>query len=141
LKAATVNVAVNGFRRTGLFLYNRHIFHESEFLQEYQYISGCEETEHALPGPSRIVQPPVAILTSPDSEETSSRLVMPSDISGIPDIRKTTAHNTSERRGSSRCGAAVLLTSSPYKNQLTEDWKIMRRRTRRKRATIKRKVV
>jgi hypothetical protein len=46
---------------------------------------------------------------------------MPSDICRIPDIRKTMAHNTSERRGSSRCGAAVLLTSSPYKNKLTED--------------------
>jgi hypothetical protein len=28
---------------------------------------------------------------------------------------------SAERRGSSRCGAAVLLTSSPYKNKLTED--------------------
>jgi hypothetical protein len=69
LKAATVNVAVNGFRRTGLFLYNRHIFHESEFLQEIGNLNGCEETEHALPGPSCIVQPPASIITSPDSEE------------------------------------------------------------------------
>jgi hypothetical protein len=121
LKAATVGVAVNGLRRTGLFPYNRHIFHESEFLQVYKNISGCEETEHALPGPSCIVQSPVASVTSPDSEETSSRIVMPSDISHIPDIRKPTAHNISERRVSSRCGAAVLLTSSSYKNQLPED--------------------
>jgi hypothetical protein len=46
---------------------------------------------------------------------------MSPDISPITDIRKTTARNTSERRGSSRCGAAVLLTSSPYKNKFTED--------------------
>jgi hypothetical protein len=32
-KAATVAVAVNGFRRTGLFPCNRHIFDETEFLQ------------------------------------------------------------------------------------------------------------
>jgi hypothetical protein len=57
LKGVTVGVAVNGFRRTGLFPYNRHIFHE------YQNMSGCEETEHALPGPSDIVQPPVASVT------------------------------------------------------------------------------
>jgi hypothetical protein len=36
-------------------------------------------------------------------------------------MRKTTAHNISERRGSSRCGAAVLITSSSCKNKLTED--------------------
>lgn len=33
LKATTVGVAANGFRKAGLFPYNRHIFHESEFLQ------------------------------------------------------------------------------------------------------------
>jgi hypothetical protein len=74
LKAATVCVAVNGFRRTGFFLYNRHIFHESKFLQEIQNLSGCEETEHALPGPSGIVQSPASVVRSPDSEETPSSL-------------------------------------------------------------------
>jgi hypothetical protein len=52
LNAATVGVVVNVFRRTGLFPYNRHIFHESEFVQEIQNLSGCEETEHVLPGPA-----------------------------------------------------------------------------------------
>jgi hypothetical protein len=137
LKAATVGVAVNGFIRTGLFPYNRHIFHESEFLHEYQNKRCCEETEHALPGPSSIVQPPVASITGPDSEETSSRFVMPSDISRTPDIRKTMAHNISERRGSSRCGAAVLLTSSPYKDKLTEDLEKNAAKDKKKRATIK----
>jgi hypothetical protein len=89
--------------------------------EDIQNLRGCEETEHALPRPSGKVQPSASVVTGPNSEETLSRLVMPSDICRIPDIRKTTAHNTSERRGSSQCGAAVLLTSSPHKNKLTED--------------------
>jgi hypothetical protein len=105
-----------------LFPDNSHIFHESEFLQEIQNLIGCEETEHTLPGPSGLVQPPAPIVTSPNSEEASFKIVMPSDISPIPNISKTTAHNTSERSGPSRRDAAVLLTSSPYKNKLTEDF-------------------
>jgi hypothetical protein len=75
LKAAAVGVTVNGFRRTGLFQYNRYIFHKSEFMQEIQNPSGCEETKHALPGPSGTVQTPASSITSPSSEETSYKSV------------------------------------------------------------------
>jgi hypothetical protein len=68
LKAATADVVVNGFRRTSLF-------RESEFVQEIQNPSGCEETEHVLPGPSGIVQPPASGVISPSSEEASSKPV------------------------------------------------------------------
>jgi hypothetical protein len=104
-----------------LYPYNKHIFHESEFLQEIRNLSVCEETDHPLPASSGIVQPPASSVTSQNSEEASSKLVTPSDISHILDTRKTEADNASERRGSSRCGAAVLLTGSPCKNKLTED--------------------
>jgi hypothetical protein len=44
-------------------------------------------------------------------KETSSKLVMPSDISPIPDIRKTAAHMN-----------VVLPPCSPYENKLSEDF-------------------
>jgi hypothetical protein len=88
LKAAPVDVAVNGFRGTGLFPYNGNIFHESEFLQEIHNLIGCEETEYPLLAPSGIVQPPASSVMCSNSEET--------DLSPVPDIRKTTSRNISE---------------------------------------------
>jgi hypothetical protein len=71
LKAATVDVPVSGYRRTGLFPYNGYIFKKKiVFLQETQSLSGCEETEQTLPGHSGAVHLPASNVTSPNSEET-----------------------------------------------------------------------
>jgi hypothetical protein len=62
---------------------------------------------------------------------------MPSDISPNPDIHKATAHSTSGKRRSSRCGAAALITISPYKKKLTED---LEKKVAREGATRRRKL-
>jgi hypothetical protein len=58
LKSATAVIATNGFRKTGLFPSNRHIFDEHDFLGESQRnITSCL-LENPVPCTSSSEEPP-----------------------------------------------------------------------------------
>ncbi|KAJ4435306.1 hypothetical protein ANN_17916 [Periplaneta americana] len=128
-KAATVAVATNGFRKTGLYPCNRHIFSDFEFQEASP--NNHEASDHSpealpnrlhdantsqpRPGPSGINEPK----TPPKPvEKQTTPFVTPVDISPVPTIQQK---NPTDRGRKS--GSAALLTSSPYKNQLADDVK------------------
>jgi hypothetical protein len=129
LKSATAAIAANGFRKTGLFPCNRQIFDEHDFLEETQRnIRSCL-LDNPVPCTSSSEEPPntsstnpqtVTSTVTPSASQNTAVVVLPSDISPVPDIcsRK---HEEPKIRHPSRKGSAAVLTSSPYKNKLQED--------------------
>ncbi|KAJ4429765.1 hypothetical protein ANN_21969, partial [Periplaneta americana] len=117
-KAATVAVATNGFRKTGLYPCNRHIFSDFEFQEASP--NNHEASDHSpealpnrlhdantsqpRPGPSGINEPK----TPPKPvEKQTTPFVTPVDISPVPTIQQK---NPTGR-------------GPPYKNQLADDVK------------------
>lgn len=94
-KSATATIATNGFRKTGLFPCNRYIFDEHDFLEEAQRnITSCL-LETPVPCTSSSEEPPNTSSTNPQTvtstvttsaSQNTSVVVLPSDISPVPDI-------------------------------------------------------
>jgi hypothetical protein len=93
-RSATIEVAVNGFRNTGIFPFQPNVFREQDFATKITYV----DSSLGVP------------------EQNSTSFAMPSDITPIPDFqRPSTSGNTTSRKGS-----ACLVTGSPHKRQLLE---------------------
>ena len=96
VRAATVEVAVNGFRKTGIFPFNPNLFRENDFLEN-------PVNDDNLNGPSG-----------------TTEFVRPSDVSPIPDIQKPSTSGTSNNATPSRKSSACLITGSPHKRKLLD---------------------
>jgi hypothetical protein len=101
---------------TGLITSNSNIYDKSEFLQEAQILYWSEELDLTLDSSSGIVQPPVSSLTLQNTEDISSKLALPFDVSPLPDIHEN-VRSISVKRRPSQCGSTIVVTSFPYENK------------------------
>ncbi|XP_067642531.1 uncharacterized protein [Eurosta solidaginis] len=109
MRVQSGEIAINGFRTTGIFPLNRHIFRDDEFL------AADEEEPHSPPrNCESACEAPEEILNNESTveSETASRVITPMEISPVP-IKKTKRSNRGRPAGKS-----TLLTSSPYKKSL-----------------------
>ena len=97
-RAATVETAVNGFKKCGIYPFNRNVFRDSDFtIQEDE--NGSSADSPTSKSPASVDQP------------STSGLVSPADISPPPVMRRRNISN-------GRSGKATLITGSPYKKEL-----------------------
>lgn len=121
LKTQTGEIAVNGFRVTGIYPLNRTIFTEAEFI-EHRRTSGEQQTPVRDPDDGQMLQNP------PRTEPIGHKnYVIPHDISPVPALKKTTSN-----RGRKTTSAAVI-TGSPYKSAI----EVSRERIKQKEASGK----
>lgn len=114
LRAATMLVAVNGFRKTGIWPVNPNVFRDYEYLaSETTDISLEEVRSPPTPSPSPLtnIQPPV---TPPPGTSSSFQMKSPADILPTPKAKL-------QKRISRKRGKAALITNSPYKNDLEQN--------------------
>ena len=100
-RAATMEISVNSFRKTGLFPLNSQIFRDYDFSIHVENGNTAEELPTS-PGSGRteVVQP----IAGPSHVPVS-----PSDIRALPTVTA---------KSSNRSGRACVITSSPYKSNL-----------------------
>ncbi|XP_061714528.1 uncharacterized protein LOC133523039 [Cydia pomonella] len=164
-KAATIQNAVSGYAKTGIFPTNRNVFSETDFAaaettninEELASSLPVEDTTPSLsadlpvnvtPEPSNsssivtdktthqklilstptlaspisstsaanvVGVPPSTPSTPPAQKRDDIGIISPSDIMPVPKIKTITKRATDRRRGKT-----VILTSSPYKNELMD---------------------
>lgn len=103
LKAATAEVSVHGFRKSGIYPCNRYIFHDYEFAIHRQ-------RERTPPPPTKNQENP-----HPREVTPPRAYIGPEEITPLPScsgIRKTVSNNKP------RTGSAKLITGTPYKEDL-----------------------
>ena len=115
--------------------------YKSEFLQEAQILHWSEELKPTLDSPSGIVQRPVSSVILQNTEDTSSKLALTSDVSLLPYIHEN-VRSMSVKRRSSHCGATVVVTSSPYENKSAGcmEKKVPKEQKKKRAVTRKRKL-
>jgi hypothetical protein len=93
-RSATMKVAVNGFRKTGIFPFQPNVFRDHYFATKTTDVDSSLGVQ----------------------EEHSTSFVMPYDITPVPDFqRPSTSGNTTSLKGS-----ACLVTGSSHKRKLLE---------------------
>jgi hypothetical protein len=110
LQAARVQVAVNGFRKTGLYPCNRNIFDDQEFAEDAAVLDSTSSASHSCTAAG--------------------------DISPVPHLHKCSAEI--KNIATPRRGSAMLITGSPHKNKLMENSKRDRKQKKTSR-TIEKK--
>lgn len=93
-------MAVNGFKVTGIYPFNRYIFTDADFLDESQSLSTKQTNEQSGP-----------------STTSESSVISPQDISSIPEQKTRTSN---QKRKST---TATVSTGSPYKKKLEDSIK------------------
>lgn len=119
LKVQTGAIAVNGFKKTGIFPPYRHVFTDSDFLAAEQ--ENIEEGD-ASRAP-----------TGETITDNSVEFIGPENISPIPTFKR----KTGPQRGRAP-GKAAVITSSPYKDELETSIKSV---SSKEAKTVKRKVL
>ena len=139
LRAASVEVAVNGFRKCGIFPLNRHVFRDDDFAihsqrertptppqphQEEIHVElserDSEEDDVPLASINKRIQMSDTIITRPlvnssiSTPSTNKNLVKPADISPVPSCSYASTSKKGKR------GATALITASPYKLELLD---------------------
>lgn len=129
MRAATIETAVNGFKKCGIFPFDRLKFGETDFIDETPNdIQGQSASLVETPAVTPLFQPVPSVSSSTAMDistdtpydiapsTSSARPVSPKDIRPLPVMKSTAC------RAQSRCGKAVVITSSPYKKELKESF-------------------
>lgn len=134
IKAATMDIAINGFRKAGMFPPDRNIFKEYDFVAEMQEpineerietetinAEGIEEeTIEEEPSdnnqtkektPYRQFTPERQV--TPERHVTPEKQVTPADVMPIPTVSKEII-----KKKNTRSAKAAIITSAPYKEEL-----------------------
>lgn len=128
LKAATPSTAISGFRKCGIIPFDPDVFQESDFapsLPSDRPIPDNLNSSSNPVSPDNSIDKPEQLLVLPSTstdpstpdnspKACSSFKVTPEAIMPVP---KSTQARSSKRKRS----CATILTSSPYKNQLSEE--------------------
>lgn len=113
IRAATMNIAIQGFKATGIFPFNPQIFPDSAFLdvQQEPDQSECVATESPA-----IRQPTVPPEPQPSSSTATSQslTVSPKEIRPVPQLKP--------KAQISRSGSAALVSGSPFKKALEDSF-------------------
>lgn len=113
MRAAVVETAVNGFRKTGLFPVNRNIFREEEFVAESLNANDLVHEVLPISETDKVSSSVEKVEATEAHSLTSTKLVLPSDLLPIPKLGENIA-----KKKRSNVGRAVVVTSSPYKYEL-----------------------
>ncbi|XP_050293763.1 uncharacterized protein LOC126734264 [Anthonomus grandis grandis] len=127
IKAATMDTAINGFRKTGMFPPDRNIFKENDFVAEVQDMSGEELVEAEIVQEENIeIETIEDELDNNEPKEksperritlerqiTALKQVTPANLMPVP----TTSKDIIKQK-STRSGKAAVITSTPYKEEL-----------------------
>ncbi|CAH1972182.1 unnamed protein product [Acanthoscelides obtectus] len=139
LRAASCEIAVNGFRKCGIFPFQPTIFRDDEFAihssNERQSVEGDND------GNQIAVDPAVAENLRKERETTppisTPKLVVPQDICPIPSLKtkhqspKPGCSGEASKKGGKR-GSTAILTSTPYNTDLEESLKKRKKITPKK---------
>ncbi len=126
-KAATYNIAVNGFRGTGLFRVNRNYFQEYKFISKECTPASLASIEIAVPaGMSNICEspeelsPPFSVSSTPSSTSTipNQTSVFTIGASVIGPLPTAAAEDTFTPQ--CKKPSPILITDSPHKKSLEE---------------------
>ncbi|KAI4453984.1 hypothetical protein MML48_scaffold00007257 [Holotrichia oblita] len=118
VRCATAEIAINGFRKSGILPFNRHIFRDHDFAIHHQVEAPATSAEEL-----RHVTPPRDITTTKCVEQSYVKRMSHSpdpkvrahEISPIP---STSFYKSSAKERKSRKGSAALITGTPYKDAL-----------------------
>lgn len=120
VRAATMETAINGFKKTGMFPPDRNVFKDYEFAAEMNEARQGETVENEAANQDDVREKSVGERMQREEmdqdlrkEKTPEKQIFPNNIMPVP-----SASRDIFKRKSSKCGKAAVVTSTPYKNEL-----------------------
>lgn len=148
IHAAIMKTAMKGFEATGIWPPNKNVFSDDDFLpsvvtdivlssekenevnKEITNKHSNLETPNSL-NPDVLNRPQCSWM--PDNQPSTFPVESPEDVLPIPKVKQI------EKKNSRKRGKTVILTESPYKNEMQMSLKIAQKKKRRKRKKKQRK--
>lgn len=159
IRSATMSTAVSGFRKTGIWPVDKNVFEESDFLPasttdipipadqatetEEQPSEGLRDDTRYTAENNNVNLVEEELMDDPGTSEklpaqrtvatgSSFKVASPEIMFAIPKVDKK-----NKRKPSNKRGKTVVLTDSPYKNELVEE---MKKQNKNKGSVTKRKL-